>query len=288
MTELAFLGLGLMGAPMVRRLLGAGHQVTVWNRNSDKATPLVQSGARLAANAEEAARSADAVMICLTDTSAVEEVVFGPRGAAAGIGGGKILLDFSSIRPDATRRFAARLKSERDAGWIDAPVSGGVPGAEQGTLAIMAGGDAADIERARSVVGPLCARFTHMGPIGAGQTTKLCNQIIVGCSLTVIAEAIALAAKAGVDAARLPECFKGGFADSLPLQIFGPRMANAKFEPSLGASETLLKDLDTAGDLARETTTALPMTALATSIFRLLKVRGHGKDDPSTLITLLK
>ncbi len=287
MSNLAFIGIGLMGAPMARRLLDAGHQVAVWNRSRDKLAPLVARGARPATSPAEAARGAEAVMICVTDTAAVEEVVFGAGGIAEGIGAGKILIDFSSIRPDATRRFAARLKAERMAGWIDAPVSGGVPGAEQGTLAIMAGGDAADIERARPIVEPLCARFTHMGPSGAGQTTKLCNQIIVGCNLAVIAEAIKLARDAGVDATRLPECLKGGFADSLPLQIFGARMASGAFEPPLSASETLLKDLDAACDVARQTVTALPMASLASAIFRLLKAQGRGKDDPSTLITLL-
>lgn len=287
MTDLAFIGVGLMGAPMTRRLLDAGHQVAVWNRSRDKLAPLVARGARAAASPAEAARGAEAVMMCVTDTPAVEEVVFGAGGIAEGIGAGKILIDFSSIRPDATRRFAQRLKAEHEAGWIDAPVSGGVPGAEQGTLAIMAGGEASDIERARPIVQPLCARFTPMGPSGAGQTTKLCNQIIVGCNLAVLAEAIKLAQDAGVDATRLPECLKGGFADSLPLQIFGARMASGTFEPPLGASETLLKDLDTACELARQTVTALPMASLASAIFRLLKAQGHGKDDPATLITLL-
>ena len=287
MTELAFLGLGLMGAPMARRLLAAKHRVAVWNRSRDKLAPFVGQGARPAGSAAEAARGAEITMICLTDTKAVEEVVFGSGGIAEGMSAGKILVDFSSIRPDATRRFAARLKAERGAGWIDAPVSGGVPGAEQGTLAIMAGGESGDVERVRPVVMSLCSRFTHMGPSGAGQTTKLCNQIIVGCGLAVMAEAIKLAEDAGVDASRLPECLKGGFADSRPLQIFGPRMASRVFEPSLGASETLLKDLDTANDLARETGTALPMSALAAAVFRMLKARGRGGDDPSTLITLL-
>ncbi|HXP31165.1 MAG TPA: NAD(P)-dependent oxidoreductase [Stellaceae bacterium] len=287
MTDLAFIGTGLMGAPMARRLLAAGNKLTVWNRSRDKLGSLVAAGAKPAASPEDAARGAEIAMMCLTDTAAVEEVVFGNAGIAAGIGRGKLLVDFSSIRPDATRRFAERLRAERGAGWIDAPVSGGVPGAEQGTLAIMAGGEAAEIERARPVLRHLCARLTHMGPSGAGQTTKLCNQIIVCGNLAVMAEAIKLAKVAGVDAARLPECLKGGFADSIPLQLFGPRMASGKADPPIGASETMLKDLETACDLAQQTTTALPMTALAAVLFRLLKLHGHAKDDPSTIITLL-
>ncbi len=287
MTDLAFIGTGLMGAPMALRLIDAGHKLAVWNRSRDKLAPLLARGAVAEASPAAAASGAEMVMLCLTDTAAVEEVVFGPEGVAAGIGRGRTVIDFSSIRPEATRRFAERLKRERGAGWIDAPVSGGVPGAERGTLAIMAGGESSDIERARPLVAPLCSRFTHMGPSGAGQTTKLCNQVIVGCNLVVIAEAIKLAQSAGVDATRLPECLKGGFADSLPLQIFGARMASGRYDPPLGASEILLKDLDTACDLARQTVTALPMASLASAFFRLLKARGGGKLDPAALISLL-
>ena len=287
MSYLAFIGLGLMGTPMALRLIEAGHRLTVWNRSRDKLAPLAARGAVAAVSPAAAASAAELVMLCLTDTAAVEKVVFGPEGVAAGISHGKIVVDFSSIRPDATRRFAERLKREHGAGWVDAPVSGGVPGAEHGTLAIMAGGETADIERVRPVMAPLCSRFTHMGPSGAGQTTKLCNQVIVGCNLVVLAEAIKLAESAGVDATRLPECLKGGFADSLPLQIFGARMASGRYDPPLGASETLLKDLDTACDLARQTVTALPMASLASSFFRLLKARGGGKLDPAALISLL-
>lgn len=286
MSDLAFLGTGLMGAPMAGRLLAAGHRVAVWNRSRDKLAPLLARGARAAATPAEAARGAEMVLMCLTDTEAVEQVVFGKDGAADGLGAGTLLVDFSSIRPDATRAFAARLRARCDAGWIDAPVSGGVPGAEQGTLAIMAGGAAAEIARAQPILRHLGARLTPMGPSGAGQTTKLCNQVIAGCTLVVIAEAVKLAQKAGVDATRLAECFKGGFADSIPFQLFAPRMASGRFTPPLGVSETLLKDLETASALAAETVTALPMTTLATTVLRLLKARGHGKDDPSTLITL--
>lgn len=287
MSTLAYIGIGLMGAPMARRLVDAGHTLAVWNRSRDKLAPLIERGARAAASPAEAARGAEMVMMCVTDTAAAEAVVFGTGGIAEGIARQAILVDFSSISPEATRRFAERLRAERGAGWIDAPVSGGVPGAEQGTLAIMAGGEAAEIERARPVMQSLASRFTHMGRSCAGQTTKLCNQMIVGCNLAVIAEAIKLAQAAGVDATRLPDCLKGGFADSLPLQIFGRRMATGKYDPPLAASETMLKDLDTACDLARQTTTPLPMTSLASAIFRLLKARGHGKDDPAALLSLL-
>jgi len=169
--------------------------------------------------------------MCLTDAAAVDEVVFGPDGLATAKGAGKLVVDFSSIHPDAARSIAARLKDANGMGWIDAPVSGGTPGAEQGTLAVMAGGDAADIERVRPYVLAMARRLTHMGPLGAGQTTKLCNQVIVGCAMAVLAEATRLAVNAGIDAKRLPEALAGGFADSIPLQLFVPRMVQGIHSP---------------------------------------------------------
>ncbi|HZB91756.1 MAG TPA: NAD(P)-dependent oxidoreductase [Stellaceae bacterium] len=285
--KLAFIGIGLMGAPMARRLLEAGHDLALWNRSAAKLGHLVQRGARAAASPADAAQGAAIVMLCVTDAAAVEAVVFGAGGVAEAIGRDALLVDFSSISPEATRRLAERLERERGSRWIDAPVSGGVPGAEQGRLVIMAGGDAADIERARPVLDSLAAAVTAMGPVGAGQTTKLCNQMIVGGNLVIIAEALKLAQQAGVDAARLPDCLKGGFADSLPLQIFGRRMASGRWDPPLAAAAILLKDLDTACDLARQTTTPVPMTSLASALFRLLKAQGRGDEDPAALITLL-
>jgi hypothetical protein len=182
--RLGYLGLGMMGLPMTRRLIDAGHDVTVWNRSHHKAAALVEAGATAAAHPREVA-----------------------------------------IHPDAARSIAARLKAANGMGWIDAPVSGGTKGAEEGTLAVMAGGDAADIEKVRPYVLAMARRLTHMGPVGAGQTTKLCNQVIVGCAMAVLAEATRLATNAGIDAQRLPEALAGGFADSIPLQLFVPRMA---------------------------------------------------------------
>src|SRR5262249_36189920 len=203
--SLGYLGLGLMGAPMTRRLLKAGYEVRVWNRSTDKATALVEAGAKRAASPRDVAAGASVIFMCVTDTAAVEEVAFGPDGLAAAHGAGKLVVDFSSIHPDAARVVAARLKAANGMGWIDAPVSGGTKGAEEGTLAVMAGGDAADVERVRPYVLAMARRLTHMGPTGAGQITKLCNQVIAGCAMTVLAEATRLAANAGIDAGRLPE-----------------------------------------------------------------------------------
>jgi 3-hydroxyisobutyrate dehydrogenase len=277
--KLGYLGLGMMGFPMTLRLINAGHDVTVWNRSPNKAKALVEAGARLASHPREVAAGAGIIFMCLTDAAAVEEVVFGRDGLATVEGHSKLVVDFSSIHPDAARSIARRLKETNGMGWIDAPVSGGSKGAEEGTLAVMAGGDAADIEKVRPYVLAMARRLTHMGPTGAGQTTKLCNQVIVGCAMAVLAEATRLAVNAGIDANRLPEALAGGFADSIPLQLFVPRMVQGIHSPPLGHIATMLKDLDTVVDVARNTSSPVPMSALSAQLFRLAKAaRGADAD----------
>jgi 3-hydroxyisobutyrate dehydrogenase len=275
--KLGYLGLGMMGFPMTRRLVNAGYDVTVWNRSAGKTTALVDAGAKLAGHPHDVAASASIIFMCLTDAAAVEQVVFGPDGLAEVSGQGKLVVDFSSIHPDAARIIAARLKAANGMAWIDAPVSGGTKGAEEGTLAVMAGGEAADIERVRPYVLAMARRLTHMGPTGAGQTTELCNQVIVGCAMAVLAEATRLAVNAGIDAKRLPEALAGGFADSIPLQLFVPRMAQGIHSPPMGHIATMLKDLDTVVDVARNTSSPVPMSALAAQLFRLAK-SAHGAE----------
>jgi 3-hydroxyisobutyrate dehydrogenase len=276
---LGYLGLGMMGVPMARRLLDAGHEVAIWNRSASKAKALVEAGAKLADNPRSVAESASIIFMCVTNAVAVEDVIFGANGLARVSGSGKLVVDFSSIHPDAARDIAARLKAANGMGWIDAPVSGGTKGAEEGTLAVMAGGEAADIERVRPYVLAMARRLTHMGPTGAGQTTKLCNQVIVGCAMAVLAEATRLASNAGIDAGKLPEALAGGFADSIPLQLFVPRMVQGIYSPPLGHIATMLKDLDTVADVAQTTSTPVPMASLAAQIFRLGKAaRGADVD----------
>jgi 3-hydroxyisobutyrate dehydrogenase-like beta-hydroxyacid dehydrogenase len=284
--KLGFIGIGLMGRPMTLRLLAAGHEVAVWNRTRDKLGAVVEKGARAAASPAEVVRAAQIVMMCVTDQHAAHEVLFGRSGMIEAAEAGKLVVDFSSIAPASAREFAAKLE-QKAMGLIDAPVSGGVAGAEKGSLAIMAGGKPEHIERVRPVVMHLAQRFTRMGDSGAGQATKLCNQVIVGSLIAVIAEAIRLAEAAGVDATRLPEALKGGFADSLPLQIFGARMASRTFEPSLGSSAIMLKDLDNAAAVARENKVPLPMAGTAMQLYRLLAAQGRGEKEISTLIELL-
>ncbi|SEB91262.1 3-hydroxyisobutyrate dehydrogenase [Pseudomonas anguilliseptica] len=248
---LAFAGIGLMGLPMSQRLLAAGYPLSVWNRSPDKCTPLQALGAQAVASPAQLCAQADVVMLCLANTDVVREVVFGPGGIVEMGKPGQVLVDFSSLEPAATREMAAELHARCGMRWVDAPVSGGTPGAANGTLAIMAGGRVEDIERVRPILAHLGQRLTRMGDVGAGQVTKVCNQMIVACNALVIAEVVALAEQAGVDASLIAPALAGGFADSKPLQILAPQMAESQFEPVKWHVRTLLKDLDTAVKLSQ-------------------------------------
>ncbi len=285
--RLGYIGVGLMGAPMAKRIARAGYPLFVWGRTAAKLDPVIALGAAAGSDPADVARAADIVFICVSDTEAVEAVVFGDDGVVAGGAAGKLLVDMSSIRPDACRAMARRLHEETGMNWVDAPVSGGVAGAESGRLTVMAGGRAEDFERLRPVVAHLARRFTLMGPVGAGQTAKLINQTIVGCGVAVLAEAAGLALRSGIDAARLPEALAGGRADSPLLQQFFPKMvAGDLFVES--HVRTMLKDLDTVAALARETESAMPMTATAAELHRLMAQRGHGSADGTAVAMLYR
>jgi 3-hydroxyisobutyrate dehydrogenase len=288
--KVGFIGLGNMGTPMTRRLLQAGFEVTVWNRSATKMQPLIEAGAKAAENAAGVMRAADITGICLLDTASVEALTFSPGGLLEGAqsSSGKILLDFTTIDPEATKNIAAKAREEGAIAWIDAPVSGGVAGAEQGTLSIFTGGEAADIERAKPYLDAVAGRITQMGPSGAGQMTKMCNQLIVSVSLLTIAETIAMARRAGVDVEKLTQALQGGFADSKPLQIFGPRMINHTFEPLLGEISIMLKDLDMVQQVARSVGASTPLSALASALYRSAGTRSDVNlaEDISALIKL--
>lgn len=286
MPKLGFIGIGLMGKPMTLRLLAAGYKVAVWNRSKEKLVPVTAKGAVAKDSPAEVARFADIVMMCVTDQDSVKEVLFGADGVSDGAEAGKIVIDFSSIAPKAAKDYAAQL-AVKGVGYIDAPVSGGTVGAEQGTLAIMAGGKAEHIEFVRPLIAELASRFTRMGDSGAGQVTKLANQVIVASLFPVIAEAPRLAEAAGVDASKVPEALKGGFADSKPMQVFGPRMASRNYEPALGTVNVMLKDLLNAVAVAEESGVPLPMARAAVERFRLLVAEGKGDTEPSAFIDLL-
>ncbi|MGR8929874.1 MAG: NAD(P)-dependent oxidoreductase [Gammaproteobacteria bacterium] len=283
---LGFVGIGLMGKPMTLRLLQAGFTVNVWNRTPGKTAAVAESGAKVCVSIAELVRASDVILLCLADTSVVKAIVeehLLPHGSA-----GKLIIDLSSIDPETTRLMAAKLKAQCGMNWVDAPVSGGTVGAEQGTLAIMAGGDGEDIAVAREVLSPLYSRLTHMGPLGSGQITKICNQMIVSCNVLVIAEMMALAQKAGVEGGKIPEALAGGFADSKPLQIVGPEMAANQFEPVKWRVKTLLKDLNMASNLAKQQGSAIPMSGLAVQLMQLHGSHGYLEHDPSTLIKLYR
>jgi len=284
----SYVGLGLMGGPMALHLAAAGYQLHVWNRSREKLQPALDKGAIASDTPQSAAQAAHVTLMCLMDAKAVEQVVFGENGIAKAQGKGKVLVDHSSMRPDKTREFAKRLREANGMEWIDAPVSGGTVGAEKGTLAIMCGADSVDaFELAKPVMAAYGANINLMGTSGSGQVTKLCNQLIVGSNIAVIAEAVRLAQNSGVDAAMLPKALAGGFADSKPLQVFAPRMVNG-YEHSIGAANTMLKDLDTAIDLARETGTPLPVSGLAAQLYRVLYARGIGEEEPTALADLYR
>lgn len=284
-AKIGFIGMGLMGIPMSSRLVAAGFPVTVWNRNPAKTQVPQQQGAQVAASLAELCEQADIIMMCVSDTAAVEAIVLADDGLLANLSQGKTLVDFSSIDPEATRVLAAKV-AEKSCHWLDTPVSGGVAGAEQGTLAIMAGGDAEVLDAIRPVLAPLSSRITRMGDVGAGQVTKICNQMIVSCNVLVMAEVMALAEKAGVDSGQIPQALKGGFADSTPLQLTGPRMAERDYQPVKWHVKTLLKDLDMANGLAKDNLSAIPMAGLGAELMRMHGSKGYNDCDPATLIEM--
>lgn len=284
LPALAFAGIGLMGLPMTRRLMAAGYPLTVWNRSADKCQSLIEQGASVVTQPAQLCGAANIVMLCLATTDVVREVVFGLGGIVETARPGQLLVDFSSLDPAQTRDMAAELERRTGMRWIDAPVSGGTPGAEAGSLAIMAGGAVADIEQVRPILANLGQRLTRMGEVGAGQVTKVCNQMIVACNALVIAEVVALAEKSGVDASLIAPALAGGFADSKPLQILAPQMAASEFEPVKWHVRTLLKDLDTAVRVAQQTGSATPVTGLAAQLMRLHGSQGNLEKDPATLV----
>jgi len=278
---LAFCGAGLMGAPMVRRLLAAGHRVRVWNRSPGKARALAADGAEPAGTPAEAADGCTGVFLCLTDERAVHDTVFGAQGVHRA--SGAWLVDHSSIAPEAARRYAAQLQQISGRAWIDAPVSGGVAGAQAGTLSVMAGGPPDAIQAASACMRAYAARITRMGPVGAGQIAKLCNQTIVASTVNAIAEAVALAQRSGIDAAALNTALAGGWADSALLQIFVPRMT-APVEQPLGTVATMLKDVENVAALARATGTELAGLNGVLASYRAAAAQGLGPADLSDIV----
>jgi len=285
-NTLGFIGIGLMGEPMTLRLLAAGYTVNVWNRSPEKLHTVTEAGATAYNNIADLVQHSDMILLCLADSLVVEKIV--TEHIIAHGNKDKLLIDLSSTHPETTKQLAQRLQESCAMDWVDAPVSGGVAGATNGTLAIMAGGSEKSVNIARQILTPLYAQLTHMGEVGSGQITKVCNQMIVSCNVLVIAEMIALAEKSGVNASKIASALAGGFADSKPLQIVAPEMASANFTPVKWRVRTLLKDLNMATDLAKKHTSATPMSALAEQLMQLHGSHGFLEQDPSTLIKLYK
>jgi 3-hydroxyisobutyrate dehydrogenase len=281
--RIGYIGVGLMGLPMVKRLLSLGYAATACDIVAERVAAAVAAGAQAASSPAHACEGADLVLLNLPTTEAVERAMFGDAGVAAAIRPPQLVIDFSTIKVEKCKAFAERLRTATGCGWIDAPVSGGPPASGTGTLTIMAGGDAADIERAGGLFPDISGRFTHMGPNGAGMAAKMLNQLIVGCGHAVMAEAVVLAEAAGIDAARLPECLAGGHADGSLLQKLYPRMQQRDFAP-LGYARQLLKDLEMVNEFAGGLKAPTPMMGEALSLYRLLVHLGHSELDTAALV----
>jgi 3-hydroxyisobutyrate dehydrogenase len=281
-ASIGYVGVGLMGGPMVKRLLSLGYRVRGFDIVAAK---VAASGAASASSPADAAKGAELVLLNLPTTEAVEEAVFGKDGVSGALRAPQLVIDFSTIKVEKCKAFARRLREATGCGWIDAPVSGGPPASGSGTLTIMAGGEASEVERAQALFADISGRFTHMGPSGAGMVAKMLNQLIVGCGYAVMAEAAVLAEQAGIDAARLPECLAGGHADGSLLQKLYPRMVKRDFAP-MGYARQLLKDLEMAHQFAAELKTPTPMMGEALSLYRMLVHLGHAELDAAAVMKL--
>lgn len=281
-TKIAFLGMGLMGSRMATRLLNAGFEVAVWNRTATACQALLDLGATPLAL--EKIAQYPLILTCLSDDAAVQQVYaqFSPYLKAQ-----QVIIDFSSLSVHCTQQLATQAASAQVT-WIDSPVSGGVIGAEQGSLVVFAGGNADQIKQLDYLYRHISQRVTCMGAVGTGQATKICNQLIVAANSALIAEATALANQAGVDTTLLAPALAGGFADSKPFQILSPRMATHQFEPVQWKVKTLAKDLNNAVQLAKDCNLKLPVATQALDQLNQHQSKGFAEADLSSLIRQLE
>ena len=280
--KIGFIGLGLMGKPMARNLANAGADLIVHNRSSASVDELVSEGMAAGGSPSGTAQGADIIIMMLPDTPTVEKILFGEDGVLAGLKPGSLVIDMGTTKVPVTR---ANAKAVEDKGcdYIDAPVSGGTIGAENGTLTIMAGGTDAAFERAHPILNILGSRITHIGGAGTGQVAKAANQVIVGLNIGAVAEALTLAKHAGADPTKVREALAGGFADSRILEVHGQRMIDDTFEP--GARATVQrKDMDQALELAAEFGIQLPATSLSRDLYDWLIENGGAELDHAALI----
>jgi len=284
-TTIGFIGLGTMGTSMARKLLNCGHAVTVWARRPEAMSPLLAAGAAAGESAAHVAADCQIIMTMVTDTRAVEEVVLGAQGIARGARPGTLMIDHSTIDPDGARRIAGELQA-RGVEMLDAPVSGGSAAAEAGALAIMVGGSAAALDRARPVLSCYAKRIVYIGPSGAGQVAKACNQICTIVNQLGAAEAMLLAERAGVDPRAVAEAVMGGFGASRMLELQAPKMIARDFE---GKVESRLhhKDIRIVLDLARAFGIELPASAAAADVLERLQRRGGARQDSAAVFSVL-
>ena len=284
--KVGFIGLGIMGRPMAKNVLKAGFPVTAYNRSPGPREELAETGADVVTTPREAAVGADVVITNVTDSPDVEQVILGPDGAIEGAAPGTIIVDMSTISPEVTRRIGARL-AERGVKMLDAPVSGGDAGAIAGTLAIMVGGDAEDVERVRPVLEAMGKRITHCGPLGSGQTVKLCNQVAITGTLLGVCEALLFAEKNDVDPSTMIEAISAGAAGSWQLNNLGPKIVNRDFAPGFKVG-LMRKDLRLAIENAQQQQIPLPGLALVSQLFSAVQAAGLGDEGTQALVKSLE
>jgi len=273
---LGYIGVGLMGGPMTTRLASLGWNVRTYDIVPERS---------MTKSAADAVRGVDVVLLNLPTNDAVKAAVFGASGVASAVSAQQLLVDFSTIPVDECRSHAARLLKETGCRWVDAPVSGGPPASASGSLTVMAGGEEADLRRIAPLMTDISQRCTRMGGLGAGLAAKMINQLIVGVGHAMLAEAVALCGKAGIDAARIPECLAGGYADSNVMKAYWPRMVEQDFAPR-GYLRQLLKDLEMVNDWAGSLNARAPQLAQALSLYRLAASRGWTELDTSAVVKI--
>lgn len=284
--RIGWIGTGIMGVPMVQNLLRSDYPVTVFTRTKSKADPLLAAGAEWADSPADAARDADIIITIVGDSPDVEQVYLGDAGVFSAIRDGATAIDMSTVSPETARQVAAAL-TDRGAGFLDAPVSGGRNGAEAGTLAIMVGGDAETLERARPVLEVLGRTVIHCGPAGNGQLTKLCNQILCGLNLLAVCEAFVFAERAGLDVNTMLKVVSAGAAGSWAVDNLGTRMAKGDFDPMF-MIDLQNKDLRIALEMARENTVPLPGTSLVHQLLAANQAAGEGRLGTQALLKVLQ
>jgi len=284
--RIGFVGLGLMGQACTARLVECGYSVTGYDIDAEKVSAAAAHGVTGATSPAAVAAASDIILICVIDTAAVEAVLFGEDGVAGSDVAGKAVIDLSTTVVEKARAFAMRLRDQSGCGLVDAPVSGGPPAARAGTLAVMAGGEDADIAQIAPLMADVAATFTHFGPAGSGQVAKMVNQVLVLNNFAVLAEALALAEAGGIDAAKIPDALAPGHAGSNLLKAMFPRMIARDFEPA-GYARQVLKDLDMVQDLAKSLKSPTPISSQTASLYRILISKGYGELDATSVLKLL-